>query len=345
MDLLGPRLIVVREIKEWRKTMSKKTSNLKLLYIFVGLIVIYGGVKLYQKTFTEKTLKTDLIQIDTAKVTKILLYPVCEERKEIKFVKEGKKWTVSKGNIISETDENTVRELLAMVSVAKTKSLASKDKSKWKEFNLTDSASTRIEIFEGKKETLDLLVGKFSYQASNNPYGDAYGQGGGISGTTFVRESGEDEVYAVEGFLTLSVNRQFNTFRNSAISHFSANNVKKISFKYPGDSSFVLTLKDKKWMMDGQVADSSKVANYINFLSKKSINSFDDSFKPAMSPQCQVTFEGDKASGTIDAYIRGDNDYVINSSTNPKSFFASKYAELYSDVFKNKKDFIVSGKK
>ena len=75
----------MKELKEWRKTMSKKFDNKILLYILGALIIVFGVVKLYQKKYTENTLNPKIVDIDTAKVTKLLLYPISEKRFEFKF--------------------------------------------------------------------------------------------------------------------------------------------------------------------------------------------------------------------------------------------------------------------
>jgi len=323
--------------------MSKKFNNKTLLYILLGCAIAYFAIKLYQHKFIDNTLNINLVNIDTSKVTKILLYPVSEGRNEIKFFKDGKDWKVSKGKIVTEPEANSVQTLLAMLREIKTQRLASRQKSQWPEYNVTDTAN-RVEVFEGNKKTMDLLVGKFSYQQSNSPYSRMYG--GGVTGTTYVRLHGEDEIYAIDGFLSFSINRQFNTFRNQTLARFDKPGVNKITFHYPGDSSFVVMMKDKKWMVNDQKADSTKVSEYLNSLANKNTSSFDDNFIPSLNPQCQLTIEGkDIKTITIDVYIRGKNDFVLNSNQNPKSWFTSSYKGLYSEVFKNKKDFLPGNKK
>lgn len=309
--------------------------------IVAGLYVL---VKLYQYKFTDNTLVVNIVNIDTSKVTKLLLYPVSEKRNEIKFFKEGKDWKINKGKITAEPEANTVQSLLAMLVETKTQRLASRETSKWGEYNLTDTTATRVKVYEGSKLSLDLLIGKFSYQQNENPYAKMYGGGG--TGTTYVRLADADEVYAIDGFLSFSLNRQFNTFRNQVLARFDRPGVNKITFRYPGDSSFMVTLADKQWMIGRQKADSAKVAGYLNSLAYKNASSFDDNFAPSLNPQCQVTVEGkDIKTVTIDAYIRDKNDYILNSNQNSKSWFSSSYKGLYSEVFKNKKDFFTDKKK
>lgn len=324
------------------KTPKSKLYNQGVIIgILVGLIIFYLEIESFKLLISireESTLKTELVDIDTSKVTKIILYPTSEGRAEIKFYKEGKDWKISKGKVTAEPEANAVKSLLAMLQEIKTQRLASREKSKWAEYNLTDTAATRVKVYEGDKTSLDIFIGKFTYQQSNNPYNKMYG--GGVTGTTYVRLAGENEIYAVDGFLSFSFNRQFNTFRNQVLARFDKPNVTKISFRYPGDSSFIVTLENKHWMIDNQVADSTKVSEYLNSLAYKNASSFDDNYVPSISPQYQLIVEGkDMKTLTVDAYLRNVNDYILNSNQNSKSWFSSPYKGLYSEVFKNKKDF------
>lgn len=326
--------------------MAKKFNNAKLLYVFAALLVVFGIVEWYQKKHTESTLNTKIVDIDTSKVTKILLYPNSEKSSEIIFLKEGKNWNVSKGKISAEPVQNMPQSLLNILTELKTQRLASKDKSKWAEYRVNDTTATKVKVYEGSKLALDLLIGKFTYQRSNNPYGGMYG-GGGVSGTSYIRLSGEDEIYAVEGFLTFSFNQGFNMFRNQSLARFDKMNVEKITFKYPGDSSFTLTLADKKhWILGNEQPDSAKVSEYLNSLGYKSGSIFDDNFIPSGAPIFEVALEGKNMKGIIiDAYQRANGDYVINSSLNPKSYFSSPLKGLFSEIFKGKKSFFVKKKK
>ncbi len=327
--------------------MAKKFNNSKLLYVFVGLLIIFGIVEWYQKSHTESTLNTKLVDIDTTKVTKVLIYPTAEKSAEISFLKEGKNWKVSKGKITAEPAQNMPQSLLSMLVDLKTQRLASKDKKKWAEFKVTDSTATKVKVYEGSKLALDMYIGKFTYQRSNNPYSGMYGGGGGISGTTFIRLSDDDEIYAVEGFLTFSFNQGFNMFRNQSIARFDKPNVEKVTFKYPGDSSYTISLNDKKhWMIGNEMPDSTTVSNYLNALAYKGGSSFDDNFIPSGAPLFEITIEGNNMKDVIiDGYQKANDDYIINSNLNPKSYFSSPGKGLFNEIFKGKKSFFVKKKK
>ena len=112
-------------------------------------------------------------------------------------------------------EKDAVHNILGEVDNIKPKSLEAVDKSKWKEFNLTDSLATRVRFLDKKGKSLaDLMIGSFTYKQSGNPYGNPYGNN--IQGTSFVRLYDEKKVYGVDGFLALSFSGKFNDYRDKS---------------------------------------------------------------------------------------------------------------------------------
>jgi hypothetical protein len=315
--------------------MSKKFNNLYLLIAFAALVLLFVFVKFFQSVKTERTLKTNIVQIDTAKVSKILLYPASEKGQEILFTKEGREWKVSNGKVSTETEKNAVKNMLTQLLGIKANRLVSRTKDKWAEYQVNDSLATRVKLFEGLEEKLNINIGKFTYQQINDPYGR-----NGVVGTSYVRLARDNEVYAVDGFLTFGFNLAFDKWRNQSFISLNKQDIKKLTFKYPGDSSFVAQLVDKKWMVNDQPVDSTTILNYIASLSSKKASTFIDGFSPVGNPQHQLTIEGNNMSTfTVDAFDNGNGSFAINSSLNPKSWFKSDRKEIFSDIFKSKKYF------
>jgi hypothetical protein len=233
---------------------------------------------------------------------------------------------------MSDAGENSVKGLLAQLLQIKPKRLAARNIDKWEEFHVNDSLATRIKVIEnGNKETLDLMIGKFTYQQSNNPYG---GQGN-ITGTTFVRLSDENEVYAVDGFVTMSVNREFNSWRNQQIANTRKENITKLIFTYPADTGFIALRNDSIWTVNGIAADSLKMDQFLSSLSYKNSSDFEDGFTPSSNPVFQLTIEGNNFSPiSIQGFTLNNDQFVINSSVNPRSYFRSDKEGILTDLFK-----------
>ncbi len=71
-------------------------KNKTLLLIFLSLLVVFLATQFAFEKKT-RTFKTELIQLDTAAITSILLYPKADNQEEALLKKESNFWVVSKG--------------------------------------------------------------------------------------------------------------------------------------------------------------------------------------------------------------------------------------------------------
>jgi hypothetical protein len=325
------------ELKDWRKVMSKKYGNRILLVVFIILVGFFAVSKFIRSSRMDRTFKTELVLVDTSRVTKIRLYPGSENHEEIVFNRSGNLWTVQKGNVVSETGEGSVENMLNEIIRIKPQRLAANSEEKWKEYQVTDSLATRIKIEEEDgKVTLDMLIGRFSYKQQENPY-PAYGRG--INGITYVRLADEKEVYAVNGFLSMTLNMGFNHWRNQLIIRTNKSNITKLSFKYPVDSGFVAIKHDTVWTVNNELADSAKIEQYLGTLSYQGNLSFVDGYSPTSNSDYVLTVEGNNMSPVVIQAFRGaEDEFIINSNLNPPSFFRSEKTELFSKIFIRKEE-------
>ena len=79
--------------------MSGKFNNRLLLLVFVVLAAIFVITRFTKVKNSNRTLKTDLVQMDTSQVSSILLYPAIEQGAELRFNRIGTSWSVSRKEI------------------------------------------------------------------------------------------------------------------------------------------------------------------------------------------------------------------------------------------------------
>lgn len=314
--------------------MSKRFDNRKLLIILAGLLVILLLTVIIKMPREKSTLKGNLVDLDTALVAKIIITPESPEEKPFEFKKENGKWSIVQDNIVSVPMKGAVPNILSEVMAIKPQSLVAVGESKWKEYELTDSLATKVKIVDKKgKDLAELMIGKFSYKQISNPYG-GYG-GNNIEGTTYVRIAGEDEIYAVDGFLAFSFSGGFNDWRDKSFVRCNKDDITKVLFTMPGDSSFILIKKDSLWFAGDQKADSAKTANYLGSVSLVDGQEFRDGYKPVAPPAYQMVIEGNNLLNiTIKCFKEGDNQYILNSSLNPEVYYVSKRDGIFEELFK-----------
>jgi len=322
--------------------MSKKFNNKILLALLGGLVVIFFITNyLRNKTREANVLPSDYVSIDSAAVESISIFPKSMNGDEIKFTNQNGKWQVANKDLVSETNEGEVGRIIKELQDVKPQRLAAKDKEQWKKYQVTDSLATRVTINEsGKGQTLNLYIGKFTYKKQQNPYAQ-YGGSQGITGTTYVRKSDDEKVYGVEGFLSMSFNQGFNSWRKSDFLKADKKAINRIQFAYPGNGSFMLAKQDSVWMVDNQQADPKAVDTYLNMFTNRPQRSFADNYKPNGSPNYTLTVSGNGMEDlTIQCWADTSGTYYMHSSLNPKVYFSSPAKGLFTQLFVGKDKFL-----
>jgi hypothetical protein len=307
--------------------MFKKVNTKFLFLVLVVLIAAIALVYLFDEKKGGRTIREELVRLDSGAVNKILLYPQSDNHAEIRFYKEGKTWRVEKEKFSAEADTNDIKNLINTFKLLKPQRLAASEKSRWKEFSTDDSLGTRIRFFSGETLLADLVVGKFSFNNMTR------------SGISYVRLYNEEGVYAVEGFIPMEVNQPFNQWRNQMLLRADKNNFTKLTFTYPADSGFVLQKENGKWKLDSAWADSAKTEQYLASLTYISSTSFKDNFQES-SPLMTLVIEGNNMNPVTLRAFAADSiqKYIIHSSYNPQSYFISGTEKLSNKFFKSRSE-------
>ncbi len=301
----------------------------RLLIVFLALLGVFVLSQLFSPKRATRSFRTDLVQVDTAKVTAMTLYPRSEGHQPVTFVRTEGGWTVSNGLLQVEADAGAVRGALGQMLDITPDRLVSRRKDGWAEFNVTDSLATRIRLQEGRKTVLDLYVGRFSIQRDIQ---DAI---------SYVRLGGEDEVYATAGLLSLGFDRGFNAWRNRTIVRIEPEQIERVFFEYPADSGFVLARQEEGWMIDGAETDSASVARFLNRLRNLVSQNFADGAVVPEPGTFVLRIEGGEMEPITVRAVPGAEGagYLIRSSQNLEATFSSDRDGVGSDLFKRREEF------
>ncbi len=288
----------------------------KISIILAALLLLLVVLKIKDKKQGDRSFKAYVVSIDTSKVDKMSITPKGASDKVELFKNEGL-WMLKLNGKDVQANIDIIDELLSQVSSLKTKSVAATSKEKWGDYEVTDSTGTRISINSGKKQLADFMIGKFSYK---QPQGqNPYQQQQNIQMTSYLRLINENEVYAVDGYLSMMFNRDANSFRENSVVVGKPDNWNKLIFNYPADSSFTLVKQNNKWMVNGILADSMAISSYFSKIRMLTNNNFDDeTFIDAnQQPEMSVRIEGDNFTPImVDAYKNSMGEPVFTSSIN-----------------------------
>jgi Domain of unknown function (DUF4340) len=319
--------------------MSKRFDNKRLVYIMAGLLLLLLLTLVVKIPKQAATLKSSLFSIDTSKVAKVILYPRGKNQKPVEFRRVKDSWTVQQEKIVSAVERGAAQNMLTEAVNIKPQSLAGNNEAIWDEFNLSDTSAIRVKFMgKGDRVLADILIGKFTYKQVNDP--SMYG-GNNVRGTSYVRLKGEKEVYAVDGFLSLSFSGSFNDWRDKTFIVSNPNDITGFKFVYGADSSFTLAHDGSAWKIDGLAADSAKTADFLTNMAFLRGSNIRDNYVPENNPDFQLIATADNLSAfTVKCWkSAGKDEYFLNSSRNPDVYFKSSADGLFYSVFKNRKYF------
>ncbi len=313
----------------------KKLSNKILIATLLVLVTVFALSRVFRSPGLESNLRKELVMLDTANVTEVRILPSSHREEEIKLVRQGNRWKVSKGKQASETDKALVDNMLTLLAYTKAERIASRKKEKWEEFNVGEKG-THIMVYDHAEKAADFHIGKTGFiQSQTGGYGGSY---------TYLRLSDENDVYAVEGFLASNLDRSFNDWRNKALLRLKKDDIARITFQYPLDSGFVAEKKDSVWYVANEKADVAPMENFLNQLSFKNLNEFAEDFVPAAPPDVIVGIDGKAgALDRVEAWKK-DQGWTL-TSTLQKGVYFSATSALAGSILIGKKKLLPGVKK
>lgn len=309
---------------------SLKTRNLFIIFGVLLVLVLLTALPGNQKK--NRSFNSELSQFDPAEVSQFYLYPRGGGER-ISFRKSGEQWMVANTSGEYNADRNQVDRMLGSISALKALRLAAREKDAWDKYEVTDSLGTRVEVLQEGKILADIILGRFSYAQPAGPANPYQNQQGSM--TTYVRLNKEKEVYAVDGFLAMSFNGQLKNFRDPVVLKLSENDVSQFSMSGDGQE-YRLVKQDSLWLLNGVVADSAGMADYLSALrSLRSTNYLPPTLQPVGNPTHSLQVEGINGEmlARIDAYVTDSMQIAISSSLNPGSWFDGLKDDLFEKLF------------
>jgi len=316
--------------------MIKKLGNKGLLLILVALLAIFGIARYISNKHGENTFQTAIIpKIDSAKMNGMVIFQKATKKgipKPFIFTRKGKDWCVSQGDVSGRAEPRAANYIISQLEQISPDRLGSNDPKDWKQFNVNDSLGTRVVLLYDKDTALDVVVGRFSYIPQQK------------KSISYVRLSGQKEVYAVDGFLSMNVANEFDNWRDKRLMPGDYPTWTKLTFTYPNDSGFVIQKdSNEQWVFnDGTMPDSLAAVTLIKDVSSQNYGSFVNTFDTTgKQPMFTLRAEGSDFSPVLIKAYPADtaNKYAISSTLNPGSFISGSKNGIFSKTFPSKKAF------
>jgi hypothetical protein len=282
-----------------------------------------------------------VLAIDPGNVTTIRIDDPAE-KSQVLLAKTGSRWEVVAGDKRYEADSSVVRNILTQLNDLSTKQYAGSGKKVWEKYMLTDTSAMSVTLEAGRRRLARIYLGRISYTPPPQATDQQMPRQQDGEMATFVRVDGEQEVYSVEGFVRMNFNRKPEDYRNKKLSTFNRDDLTRVTFRYPGET-MVLQKSGKRWLLDGNLADSVKAARYANALSRISHAFFADGAPAGAEASFSVTLEGNNFSPvTINAYPVPDTTtrYIFHSTYNPDAYFTDGKATLFKKIMVKREDLL-----
>ncbi len=310
--------------------MSRKKSNRTLIIVFVVLLALFAVNQVVKMSRGERSFRDDIIEFQASEISRIVFYPKGAPAQEVELYKQDSFWKLKAAGKEYSADQDMANGIVEELAYITPDRLVANKKELWKDYDITDSAGTRVVVYGPKKLKTEMVLGRFSYnQATRKP-------------STYIRVNKDNDVFAVEGYLAMTFSRDINGLRNKTIFKGNANDITKVTFTYPADSSFTLAKENNQWLCNGQPADSARASNYLSILTYLTANGFRDDFNPAdaTSPVYEIRIEGINLLPVgIKAYSDASG-IAISSTENKSTFFDGSAGDLTKRIFMPQSSFL-----
>jgi len=307
----------------------KLNKKLKILIGILSLLIIVFAVSTIMDSKKSKsTFKSTLIDVDTNNVSKIYIKSKTAPT-GFPLEKTNSTWTVKADDKSYPADAGLIKNIIQQLDLVKTKRVVSKTSDKWGEYEVNDSLGTFVSVYENGTLTANIIVGKFTFTQSQNPYQRQ------PNIFSHIRLMDENEVYLVDGMLSMSFNRPANDYRDASICKVNTGDITSIEYIYPADSSFTLSKNNNLWEINGQACDSTKAANFINTLANKSHRNYSTASIDGKESNYTMVISGNNMQAITIKAFASENEVAIGSSANEGTVFAFNIDD-FKQLFKSK---------
>ncbi len=310
--------------------------NKTLVIILAVLLIVLGIDQLNYEHKQNKTFKDKLLNIDSAKVAQILIYPKNQTNNKIQLIKQDNHWFVVDSTGKHPADMDKINEIFDLLLDLRPTQVLGNDKKAWQQYGVTDTSATHIVLKNSRnKEIAHLYIGEIK------PSETRYHASPQVA--TYVRVKGDKNVYLIPHLLATTFVLVPQMYYNNNLTPTIPQQVQKIEISTP-DTNFTITNKNHRWYINGKKADSLNCERYARLLEKVESQNFasaDSAKKYKPYAQVKIHYAGNKQI-TIKAL--GDTTaHYIWSSYNPQMYFKADI--LYNRIFKPIDFFVPKHKK
>ena len=309
-------------------------KNKNLWIVFALLAGLYVFSQFFSGKNRNRSFDPEIFTIDTSAISKIEISSKSDNYEAFSLERSNGLWLAQKGSISTKAENSALQSFMTQLAGIKATRVAAKKKEKWSSFEVgEEEAKAHVKVYEGNKCTADFWLGGFRFNNQNQ------------TAVSFIRKGDAEEVFAVDGFASMSMSQGFSGYRNKSLLEFNPADITNLSFTQNGQTQ-ALSKTGNKWISStGEPLDSTKVANYLKALSNFNASKFADDFSETQATNAQkasLKLAGNNLLSPIriDCYqVPGrEPAFVARSSQKSDTWFAGDSLSLYRGLFKDLKE-------
>lgn len=295
--------------------------NNKILAIVFSVLVL---TLIYQKFINRadsRSFKDVLLELDSSQIDQFRLI---NKGVISDLIKTDGGWVLKKDN--GETYSATSSSLAPLLEAArgiKTQQLVSRSPEKHMEYELDDKSGKKLECYSKGKLLGAIYAGRFNFDQTKR------------TAKTYVRESGDSDIYSTEGFLAMSLDRKPDDFRiKELLPGLKTKDLNKIILEEGSASQTIEKSLDGNWLGgQSKPLDSLSIANYITSLGTARGLQFLHRDSISGSLHSKLMMYTTKGEYNVEIYKNEGGSFTISNRNNPDQSFSSDSTNLFKTVY------------
>lgn len=309
--------------------MNKNNKILALL--LVALVTTYFANNYFEKYNSKSILKSNVLDVDSDNLNKIV---VNSKNQVDTLIKENNDWFIVKDGKNLSARTSDLSTIINQLSNLKIDRLVSNSSGNWEKYELTDSLSTIVEIFESNNLSTKIYFGKTDLDNVNNSQNYNPGSQNQLP-KSFIRLNEDSRIYQITGYYGLMFSMGINSFRENEL--INMDSIVSLEINQNDSVSRSFTFNDSLWISGStnQPLDSLKFGTYLNYISKLNLSNFydDSNLKKEYYSKLKIVSKQNKEVLLYAYQDTVSSDFVVTSSENLNNYFRLNDIQEYSKIF------------
>ncbi|HRO38552.1 MAG TPA: DUF4340 domain-containing protein [Flavobacteriales bacterium] len=240
--------------------MSDKVKVIGAAVLAAGLGLLWWLSSEDVRQRGDRSFRQELLQVDTTNLAEFDIAPPAQTgMPPLHFRRDANGWSVQQGAHTTHAFQRPLNTLFTVLADLRTAAVAGNDPAIVQRYALTDSLAAVFsspQVLNGAKLRVGNAsagTGSLSLKASGP--------------TTAVMLEGDPNVYLVPGLFADEMRLSFTGWIPKPMANGNPANWDRLTFVFPGGTSWSLERTDNGWTANGQPADTMKVGKYLRALS------------------------------------------------------------------------------